>query len=96
MRRFLKLAVVVAVMGLLALATAVPAFARGPGGGLGRAVHEIIDNAADKGANDIEDGKGLGTHNAVCFGIEKHNPLVPVGSDQNCIDDPPPDPPRFN
>ncbi len=69
MKRTLKLLVIPVVVGLLMLATAVPAFAGAPDGGLGTAL-TAAGNSFDKGANDApagvpEGAPGYGTHTAV-------------------------------
>ncbi len=90
MKRSLKLMVVSLVVGLLLLATAVPAFAA-PGGekgppvpvatqGLGIALGNVIAHAANKGANVgfTDPGyPGQGTHTAVGR-IMMNNPAVDV------------------
>ncbi len=82
-----KLAIASATIGALTLLTAGTALAA-PGGekgpadpvanmGLGMAVNNVMANAADQGANNVDPGPGLGTHLAVIV-IVVNNPAMDV------------------
>ena len=83
----IKMAIASATIGALTLLTAGTALAAPGGGkgpaaaapnmGLGIAVSNVIANAADKGANNVEPGPGLGTHLAVGV-IMLNNPALDV------------------
>ena len=83
MKRLTKFVAVPIVMGLLLLATAVPAFAKGPplpaaDLGLGTAVTNVIVNGLATPGHPAN----FGTHNAVCS-VELGNPATSL-DDPNC------------